>query len=153
YNILRRVAMVSAGHAAEIRVMSGGAPQEALGILVPAFEKQTGHKLVFTFAVISALQQRIASGEKTDAVLLPVPVIDKLVGEGKLSAEGRAVLGGLGVAVIAREGAAKPDIATPVSFKKALLAARAIVFSSPATPSGVHLKRVIDELGLSEALK
>jgi ABC-type molybdate transport system substrate-binding protein len=31
--------------AAEISVMSGGAPQEVLTALTPQFEKQTGHKV------------------------------------------------------------------------------------------------------------
>jgi molybdate transport system substrate-binding protein len=133
--------------------MSGGAPQEALAVLVPQFEKQTDHKLNFTFAVISALQQRIAAGEKTDMVLLPVPVIDKFVKEEKLKADGRAVLGGLGITVIVRGGAAKPDISTPEAFRKTLLAARSVVHSSTATPSGVHMKRIIEELGIADAMK
>lgn len=139
--------------AAEITVMSGGAPQEALAVLVPQFEKQTGHTPKFTFAVITALQQKLAAGEKTDMVLLPVPAIDKLVQEGKLSAEGRGVLGKLGITVIVREGAAKPDISTEDAFRKALLAARSVVHSSTATPSGQHLKRVIDELGIADAME
>lgn len=158
---LRRIflglALVSAASApalaAEIRVMSGGAPQEALAVLVPQFEKAAGHKLIFTFAVISALQQKLAAGEKTDAVLLPVPAIDKLIQEGKLKAEGRGVLGGLGITVIVREGAAKPDISTPDAFRATMLAARSVVHSSTATPSGVHLKRIIEELGIAEAMK
>lgn len=139
--------------AAEIRVMSGGAPQEALAVLVPQFEKETGHKPIFTFAVISALQQRIAAGEKTDMVLLPVPVIDKFVQEEKLKADGRGMLGGLGITVIVREGAVKPDISTPETLRTALLAARSVVHSSTATPSGVHMKRIIEELGIADAMK
>ena len=157
FGALLGLAIVSAANAgalaAEIRVMSGGAPQEALAVLVPRFEKETGHKLVFTFAVISALQQRIASGEKTDAVLMPVPAIDKLIQEGKLKAEGRGVLGGLGITMIVREGGPKPDISTPEAFRKTLLAARSVVYASTATPSGVHLKRVIEELGIADAMK
>jgi molybdate transport system substrate-binding protein len=151
------LAVVSAANgpalAAEIRVMSGGAPQEALAVLVPRFESETGHKLTFTFAVISALQQKLAAGENTDMVLMPVPAIDKLVQDGKLKADGRGVLGGLGITVIVREGAPKPDIATPDAFRKTLLAARSVVHSSTATPSGVHLKRVIEELGIADAMK
>jgi molybdate transport system substrate-binding protein len=138
---------------AEIRVLSGGAPQEALAVLVPQFEKATGHKLIFTFAVISALQQKLAAGEKTDMVLLPVPAIDKLIQDGKLKADGRGVLGGLGITVIVREGAPKPDISTPDAFRATMLAARSVVHSSTATPSGVHLKRVIEELGIADAMK
>ena len=139
--------------ATEITVMSGGAPQEALAVLVPQFEKQTGHTLKFTFAVISALQQKLAAGETTDMVLLPVPAIDKLVQDGKLRAEGRGVLGKLGITVIVREGAPKPDISTEDAFRKALLAARSVVHSSTATPSGQHLKRVIGELGIADAME
>ncbi|SRR5258707_12092259 len=139
--------------AADINVMSGGAPQEALAVLVPQFEQRTGHKLVFSYAVISALQQRLAAGEKTDLVLMPVSAIDKLVQDGKLKAEGRGVLGVLGITVIVREGAAKPDISTPDAFRKMLLAARSVVHSSTATPSGAHLKRVIEQLGIADAVK
>ena len=47
--------------AADIRVMSGGAPKEVLAVLTPEFEKQTGHKVHFTYIVISQIQQRIIS--------------------------------------------------------------------------------------------
>ena len=33
----------SAAVAADIQVMSGGAPKEVLAVLTPMFEKQTGH--------------------------------------------------------------------------------------------------------------
>jgi molybdate transport system substrate-binding protein len=146
---------MSAGQtsAAEIRVLSGGAPQEALAVLVPRFEQQTGHKVMFTFAVVSALAQRIGAGEKTDAALLPVPMIDNLVQAGKLNAEGCAALGRLGITMIVRADAPKPDISTPDAFRATLLAARSVVYSSTATPSGVHLNRVVDQLGIAEAMK
>ena len=41
--------------AADIRVMSGGAPKEVLAVLTPEFEKQTGHKVHFTYIVISQI--------------------------------------------------------------------------------------------------
>ncbi len=143
----------SSASVTEIRVFSGGAPQEALAVLVPQFEKETGHKLSFTFAVISALQQKLSAGEKTDMVFMPVPAIDKLVTEGKLKAEGRGVLGGLGITVVVREGAPKPDISTPDAFRAALLASRSVVYASTATPSGVHLKRITEQLGIADAMK
>lgn len=148
--------IVSAGSSAratDIRVMSGGAPQEALAILVPRFERETGHKLHFTFAVVSALQQRIAAGEEADLALLPVPVLDGLVQQGKLKAQGRAALGRLGVTVIVRAGAPKPDISTAEAFRATMLAARSVVYSSTATPSGMHLKKVVEQLGIAQAMQ
>jgi molybdate transport system substrate-binding protein len=146
-------AATSAG-AADIRVMSGGAPQEALAVLTPEFEKQTGHKVNFTFAVITELRKRLAAGEKTDMVLMPVPIIDGYVKEQKMRGDGRATLGGVGITVIVRQGSALPDISTPDAFRKALLDARAVVHSTPtATPSGAHMAKVIEQMGIREAMQ
>src|SRR4051812_20905633 len=142
------------GWSADLQVMSGGAPQEGVAVLTPEFENQTGHKGIFTFAVITALQERLAKGEKTAAVLMPVPAIDKLVQTGVLRAENRATLGVLGISVIVRQGAAKPDITTPDRFRQALLEARSVVHATPtATPSGAHLARVLERLGIAEEMQ
>ena len=144
----------SPGWSADLRVMSGGAPQEVVAALTPEFENRTGHKATFTFAVITALQERLAKGEKTDVVLMPVPVIDKLVQAGTLRADDRTTLGVLGISVIVRQGAAKPDISTPDRLRQALLDARSVVHATPtATPSGAHLARVLEQLGIAEEMR
>src|SRR5262245_27638814 len=66
----------SAALAAEIHVMTGGAPKEVLTALAPEFEKRTGHNVRFTYAVISAIQQKLAAGEKPDMVLMPAPALE-----------------------------------------------------------------------------
>ena len=58
---------------ANIRVFSGGAPKNALGDLVPDFEHATGHRVAFTFRIVSEIQQSLEAGEKADLILLPVP--------------------------------------------------------------------------------
>jgi molybdate transport system substrate-binding protein len=139
---------------ADIKVYTGGAPKEALNVLTPRFEAQSGHKVHYTYAVISELQKKLAAGEMPDMVFLPVGAIDALVKAGTLKAVPRAVLGSVGISVIVREGAPYPDIATPDAFKRALLNARSIVHANPAaTPSGAHLDKVERELGIAEALK
>lgn len=145
---------VTAASAVDIRVYSGGAPKEALAVLTPDFEKQTGHKVHYTFAVISELQKKLAAGERPDMVLMPAPAIEALVKAGTLKGEPRPVLGSTGIGVIVRQGAARPDISTPDQFRAALLAARSVVHANPqATPSGAHLARVTEQLGLTDALK
>jgi molybdate transport system substrate-binding protein len=142
------------GWSADLRVMSGGACQDVLAVLTPEFERQTGHTVTYTFAVVTALQQRLARGEKTDVALMPVPVIDNLVQAGTLQAENRATLGVLGVSVIVRQGAAKPDISTPDRLRQALLEARSVVHATPsATPSGAHMARVLEQLGIAEEMQ
>jgi molybdate transport system substrate-binding protein len=140
--------------AAEISVMSGGAPQEVLSVLTPQFEKQSGHKIKYSFALITALRQRLDAGEKADMVLLPTSVIDSYVDAGKMRADERSTLGSVGMTVIVKQGESLPSIATPERFRQALLAARSIVHAPPAaTPSGAHMAKVIEQLGIADAVK
>ncbi|MGO9133041.1 MAG: molybdate ABC transporter substrate-binding protein [Methylovirgula sp.] len=138
---------------ADIRVMSGGAPQGVLAVLTPEFEKQTGNKVTFTFAVVEALRKRLDAGEKTDMVLLPLNVIDGFVKSGKMRPDGRASLGQMGVMVIVRQGAAMPDISTPETFRKTLLGARSVAMSSAMTPSGAHMAKILNQLGIANAMR
>src|SRR3954451_11563620 len=134
--------------AADIHVMTGGAPKEILGVLTPEFEKQTGHKVHFTYIVIAAIQQKLSSGEKPDMVLMPVPAIDARVKDGILRGDARAALGTVRIGLIVREGAKPPNIATLDLFKKAMLDAKSVVHSNPAaTPSGGHLGKLWEQLG------
>ena len=139
---------------ADIHIMTGGAPKEALGVLTPEFEKQTGHKLHFTYIVITAMQQKLAAGEKPDMVLMPVPAIEARVKEGLFRGDAWAKLGIVNVGLVVREGAAKPNISTLESFKAAMLGAKSVVHANPgATPSGAHLAKVWEQLGIADAMK
>jgi molybdate transport system substrate-binding protein len=140
--------------ASDIRVFSAGAPREALAVLTPEFEQQTGHKVRFTFLVPSEIRQKLAAGEKPDMVIVPVPNLDTLIKAGTLKSEPRQVLGSIGIAMVMREGAALPDISTPDKFQKVLLDARSVVYANPKdTPSGAHIARVIEQLGIAEAMQ
>jgi molybdate transport system substrate-binding protein len=139
---------------ADIHVMTGGAPKEVLAVLAPEFEKRTGHKLHFIYVVIAAMQQKLAAGEKPDMVLMPVPAIDARVKDGILRGDARTALGTVRIALVVREGGAGPDIATLDDFKKAMLEARSVVHSNPAaTPSGAHLGKAWEQLGIAGAMK
>lgn len=134
--------------------MSGGAPKEALTALVPEFEKKTGHKVHIAYIVITAMQQKLTAGEKPDMVLMPVPAIEARVKDGSLRADAWAKLGVVSVGLVVREGAVQPDISTLDSFKAAMLGAKSVVHANPgATPSGAHLAKVWEQLGIADAMK
>jgi molybdate transport system substrate-binding protein len=140
--------------AAEIHVMSGGAPKEVFALLTPKFEQETGNKLKFTYAVITALRDKLAAGEKADVLVLPAPVLDGFVRDGKVRADTRATFGTVGISVVVRDGAARPDISSAETFKKAMLAARAVVHATPGqTPSGTHMGKVMEQLGIADAMR
>ena len=130
-----------------------GAPKEVFALLTPKFEKQTGNKVKFTYAVITALREKLAAGEKADVLVLPVPVLDGLAKEDKVRADARATFGIVGISVVVKEGAPKPDISTKEKFKEAMLAAHSVVHATPGkTPSGTHMGKVIEQLGIADAM-
>src|SRR5262249_17266786 len=132
--------------AAEIHIMSGGAPKEVFALLTPGFERQSGHKVRFTYAVITALRQKLAAGEKADVLVLRAPVLDGLAKDGKVRPDGRATFGTVGLSVVARDGAPRPDISSKERFRDAMLAARAVVHATPGqTPSGTHMGKVMEQ--------
>ena len=138
----------------EIRVYSSGAPRAALKLFTAEFEQTTGHKLAYTFDGVSAIRQRLASGEKADVILLPAPMIDAMDQAAELHPESRTVLARSGIGVVVRQGASVPDISKPEAVRKMLLDARSIAYSDPKlAPSGVHLTRALAQLGIAEAVR
>ena len=139
--------------ASEIRVMSGGAPKEVFVLLTPKFEQQTGNKVVFVYEVLTALREKLAAGEKADVLVMPVPMLDDYAKDGKLRDNSRATFGVVGTNVVVKEGAPKPDISTKEKFREAMLNARSVVHATPGkTPSGTHMGKVMEQLGIADAM-
>src|SRR3989475_9584011 len=74
--------------AAEIKVLASNGVKEALNELAPAFERETGHKLVIAFGLATALKRRIEAGEALDPAPLPPPPIDHPPEQGQGDAGG-----------------------------------------------------------------
>jgi molybdate transport system substrate-binding protein len=137
----------------EIRVFSGGGAKAALQVVIPKFEGTTGHRVHPTFAHVSVIQQKLVAGEKADVMLLPVPLIAATEKALALRPEGRIVFARVGIAVIVRKGTTLPDISTPNAVRKTLLEARSIELPPPNGPAGAHLARMIEQLGIAEAVR
>jgi molybdate transport system substrate-binding protein len=139
--------------AAEIHVMSGGAPKEVFALLAPRFEQQTGNKVELTYAVITELREKISAGATADVLVLPTPVLDSLAKDGKVRADSRAIFGTVGISVVVKKGAPRPDISSKEKFREAMLAARSVVQATPGkTPSGTHMGEVMEQLGIADAM-
>ncbi len=139
---------------AAIKVMSGGAPKEIFGELTPKFEAQGGHKVAYVFAVMSALVERVAAGEAADVLVMPTNILDGYQKDGVVRADGRAILGLVSVNAVVRTGAPMPDLTSVEAVKRTMLASRKIVFATPgATPSGTHMGKLVEQLGIADAMK
>jgi molybdate transport system substrate-binding protein len=141
--------------AAEIKVLTAGAFKQVLLALLPDFEKQTGHQVRIDNDTVGALAKRIDAGENFDLAILTPAAINTLADKGRLAAGSRKDLARVGIGVVVKEGAAKPDISTDEAFKKALLAAESIAYIDPAAggSSGIYVARMLEKLGIAAEMK
>lgn len=141
--------------AAEIKVLTAGAFKQVLLMLLPDFEKQTGHKVIVQNDTVGALAKRIEGGEVFDLAVLTPAAVNDLSTKGKFVAGSRTNLGRVGVGVVVKEGAPKPDISSVDAFKKALLAAKSVAYIDPAAggSSGIYVAGLLDKLGVASEVK
>ena len=143
------------GNAGELKVLSSVALTSVLNELTPAFEKKTGDKLVIDYDLAANLKKRILDGERADVIILTRSMMEDLLKNNKLAADGLVNVAGTPVALATRAGAQKPDIGNAEAFKRALLSARSIVYADPSKGglSGVVAARAIERLGIAEKMK
>jgi len=137
--------------AVEINVISTQATQEAYTELVAQFEKASGHKVTTVFTGTLNVQKRLASGEPYDLIIMAAPAIDEQIQLGKAVAGSRIDFAQSGTGLAVRKGAAKPDIGSPEAFKRTLLAAKSIGYSTG--PSGLYMLSVFEKMGIAEQVK
>src|SRR5439155_693022 len=132
-------------HAAEIKVLSTQATEEAYRELVPQFEKASGHKVTTVFTGTLAANKRLAAGETYDLLIMSAPSIEEHIKAGKVVPGSRVDLAKSGVGVGVKAGAPKPDISTTEALKKTVLAAKSIGYSTG--PSGNYIIGLFQCLG------
>ena len=137
--------------AAELTVLSTQATEQAYRELVPQFEKASGHTVKTTFTGTLDAKKRIAGGEHFDLLIMSSPDIDAFIASGTLAPGSRVDLAKSGVGIGVKAGAAKPDIGTTDAFKKTLLAAKSIGYSTG--PSGNYVIGLFDRLGIADQIK
>jgi len=142
--------------AAEVRVMISAGFFGVYSELAPAFEKATGHKLVTTRGPSmgdspEAIPTRLARGEAADVVIMDGHGADALAAQGVVKPDSKVLLAKSQVGMVVKQGAARPDISTVESFKKALLDAKSIAYSDSG--SGTYLStKLFPQMGIADQI-
>jgi molybdate transport system substrate-binding protein len=144
-----------AAHAAEVKVLSAGAMKEVVLSAVPDFEKATGHKVTVVNDTAGGLSRRILGGEAFDVAVITPAAIDDLISKGKVAAGTRANLAKVGIGIMVKAGAPKPEVSTVDAFKRALLDAKSVAYIDPAAggSSGIYLAGLFEKLGIADQIK
>lgn len=156
-SLVTTLALSGAACAAEVRVMISGGLAAAYKVLVPEFERATGHKVLTAYGpsmgtTTNAIPVRLERGEAADVLIMVGYALDDLARQGKVIPDSRIDLVKSPIAVAVKSGAPKPDISTADAVKRMLLAAKTIAYSDSA--SGVYVStEMFDKLGIKDAMK
>jgi molybdate transport system substrate-binding protein len=140
---------VPAANAAGIKMIASNAVREPYGELLPAFEKNTGHKVTVDWGGTVDIVKRVESGEISDLVIIPAARINDLIAKGRLASRTDLVRSGVGIAT--RAGVPRPDVSSVEALRSTLLAAKSIVLSSG--PSSLYMPTLFQKMGIADAVK
>ena len=145
------IAAPAVATADEIRIWTARAIATVLAEIGPAFERETGHRLIVSSDLPPAFLRRLGAGEPFDILISGSTPVDEWIRDGRIVAKTRTDIARSGIGVEVKAGAPKPDISSVDAFKRALLNARSIAYLKVG--SGLYLAGLLERLGIAEAIK
>jgi molybdate transport system substrate-binding protein len=160
--MIRIVTLVSAlcafaatANAAEIKVMTTGAPKQVVQTVADGFQSATVHKVTFVQDTAGGVRRRIEAGESADIIVATPEVLNALTTAGKVAPGSQVDFARTGVGVGIKEGMPRPDISTTEAFKRFIAETPSLALPDPAAggTSAVFLAGLFQRLGLTEVVK
>jgi molybdate transport system substrate-binding protein len=136
----------------EIALRTSNSSRPVLDLLLPAFERNSGHKVTLILDTAKNSLARIEAGERADVAVLLGKNIDKLAGMNILIPASRQPFSRSIIGMAVLKGAAKPDISTVEAFKRTLLNAQSIAHTVHG-PSGAYFPELMQRLGIADEIK
>ena len=136
--------------AADIELWTARAIATVLAETGTEFERATGHRLHVRTGLPADFESRLAAGEAFDVLVSSTATVERWMEQGRLVPQSRVDLARSGIGVAVKTGAPKPALDSVAAFRQALLDADSIAYLKIG--SGLHLDRVIERLGIADAL-
>ena len=134
-------------------MLSGGAAQGLVAAVSAKFTAQTNWTIDGTFGAVGIMAAKLREGVAADVMISTAALIDELQREGLLT-QPSAAIGSVETAVAVRAQDAAPAIGDEAALRDALLAADAIyVPDIVASTAGIHVAKVLQQLGVFEAVQ
>ncbi len=135
-----------------ITLRTSNSTRSVLDMLLPAFERTSGHKVTVILDSAKPSLERIKAGERADAAVLLGKSMDELAAMGILDAASCQTFSRSTIGIGVLKGAPKPDISTVEAFKRTLLNAKSIAHTVHG-PSGAYFPGLIKRLGIAAQVK
>lgn len=134
-----------------LNILSGGAAQGLVGSLTTKFKEQTGLDITGEFGAVGAMATKLREGTPADILVLTSALIATLTGEKLVDGASVKDVGRVETALAVRD--ADPLVSAPdaASLRAVFLAADAIfVPDTKASTAGIHVAKVLQQLGIGE---
>ena len=135
-----------------IKVYSSNALQEAMGALLPMFERSSGHKIDSIFEPTNAILERLKKGEPADVVMLIKQSLQPMRDAGELQPGTETDIARVSMGIAVRQGAPRPDLSSVEAFKRYLGSTDSLVLAKVGA-SGIEFTKALQKQGLYEELK
>jgi len=136
-----------------LRLWSGGAVKSGLIPSIELYRQRTGAEVAVEFLPMGPLARRL-SEPLPDALILTRELMDTASRDGRVAADPPTEIGRVAIGIAVRDGAPVPDVSTAEALKRALIAARSIVYIDPERgTSGKQVVVVLETLGIAEAVR
>jgi molybdate transport system substrate-binding protein len=144
------IGAMNTADAADMDALITTAMKAAIDEIVPSFERQNGHAVRVSYGPSGGISRRFLGGEPADLILIDSGALDELIRQGKVL-PGRTDVARTVIGIAVAKGAPKPDVSSPDTLKRALLAAKSIGHTAPAGGgiTAAHIMRMFERLGIA----
>ncbi len=138
---------------AVLNILSGGAAQGLVASLAPDFKVLTAFDIAGEFGAVGAMADKLRKGMAADMVILTAKMITDLVAENLVVRASIADIGRVETAIAVRAGDPLVAVRDAAALRDAWLAADAIfVPDTRASTAGIHVAKVLQQLGIASAV-
>ena len=136
-----------------LNILSGGAAQGLVGSVTPDFKVMTGFDIGGEFGAVGAMAEKLRKGMPTDIVILTAKLIADLAEEKLVVPASITDIGLVETAMAVRTGDPLVAVTDAATLREAFLAADAIfVPDTQASTAGIHVAKVLGQLGIADAV-
>ncbi|MBR0756649.1 substrate-binding domain-containing protein [Bradyrhizobium jicamae] len=133
-----------------LKILSGGAAQGLVGSLAQAFKAETGVDITGDFGAVGAMADKLRAGAPTDIIILTAALVAKLADEGLVSRTSIKDVGRVETALAVRVRDPRAEAPDADALRQAFLNADEIfVPDTKASTAGIHVAKVLDQLGIT----
>jgi molybdate transport system substrate-binding protein len=134
-----------------LKILSGGAAQGLVASVAPKFKTITGLDIEGEFGAVGAMADKLRAGAPADIVVLTAAMVAGLGRESLVVSASAADIGLVETAMAIRAGDPPVSVGNAGELRKAFLAADEIfVPDIKASTAGIHVAKVLRQLGIAE---